>query len=114
MPEHVVPNDTFVTMGLDTSDEWIASRTGIERRRVVEPDEATSDMATRAAKQAMAVAGLNAGDIDLIIVATCTPDHVMPATASLVWDGVLEVCQQSPAARRRSNRMELMATERSR
>lgn len=86
VPARVVPNDTFVTMGLDTSDEWISSRTGIERRRVVEADEATSDMATKAAAQAMGVAGLHAGDIDLIIVATCTPDHVMPATASVVQD----------------------------
>ncbi len=86
VPQRVVPNDTFVTMGLDTSDEWISSRTGIKRRRVVEADEATSDMATKAAMQAMAVAGLHSGDIDLIVVATCTPDHVMPATASIVQD----------------------------
>ncbi|MCH8052295.1 MAG: ketoacyl-ACP synthase III [Chloroflexi bacterium] len=86
VPPRVVPNDTFVAMGLDTSDEWISSRTGIERRRVVEADEATSDMATKAAAQAMAVAGLHAGDIDLVVVATCTPDHVMPATASIVQD----------------------------
>ncbi|HEY5638874.1 MAG TPA: beta-ketoacyl-ACP synthase III [Dehalococcoidia bacterium] len=86
VPERVVPNDSFVTMGLDTSDEWISSRTGIERRRVVEADEATSDMATKAALKAMAVAGLHGGDVDLIVVATCTPDHVMPATASIVQD----------------------------
>ncbi len=86
VPPRVVPNDTFVAMGLDTSNEWISSRTGIERRRVVEADEATSDLATKAARQAMAVAGLNASDIDLIVVATCTPDHVMPATASIVQD----------------------------
>ncbi len=86
VPPRVVPNDTFVTMGLDTSDEWISSRTGIERRRVVDADEATSDMATKAAGQAMAVSGLHAGDIDLVVVATCTPDHVMPATASIVQD----------------------------
>jgi len=86
VPPRVVPNDTFVTMGLDTSDEWISSRTGIERRRVVEAGEATSDMATKAAVQAMAVAGLHSGDIDLIVVATCTPDDVMPATASIVQD----------------------------
>ena len=86
VPPRVVPNDTFVTMGLDTTDEWISSRTGIERRRVVGADEATSDMATKAAVQAMAVAGLHSGDIDLVIVATCTPDHVMPATASIVQD----------------------------
>ncbi|RLC56373.1 MAG: 3-oxoacyl-ACP synthase [Chloroflexi bacterium] len=86
VPPRVVPNDTFVTMGLDTSDEWISSRTGIERRRLAAADEATSDMATKAAVQAMAVAGLHAGDIDLLVVATCTPDHVMPATASIVQD----------------------------
>lgn len=85
-PPRVVPNEAFVAMGLDTTNEWISSRTGIESRRVVEADEATSDMATKAATQAMAVAGLHAGDIDLIIVATCTPDHVMPATASIVQD----------------------------
>ncbi|HUF54007.1 MAG TPA: beta-ketoacyl-ACP synthase III [Dehalococcoidia bacterium] len=86
VPSREVPNDTFVTMGLDTSDEWIASRTGIERRRFVGPDEATSDMAVKAARQAMAVSGLNAGDVDMVIVATTTPDHVMPATASIVQD----------------------------
>ena len=86
VPSRVVPNDSFVTMGLDTSDEWISSRTGIQRRHVVDIDEATSDMATRAAQGAMAVSGLHAGDIDLIIVATCTPDHVMPATASIVQE----------------------------
>jgi 3-oxoacyl-[acyl-carrier-protein] synthase-3 len=86
VPSREVPNDTFVTMGLDTSDEWITSRTGIEHRRFVDENEATSDMAVKAARQAMAVAGLNAGDIDMIIVATTTPDHVMPATASLVQD----------------------------
>ncbi|MEX1193872.1 MAG: beta-ketoacyl-ACP synthase III [Dehalococcoidia bacterium] len=84
VPSRVVPNDTFVTMGLDTTDEWISSRTGIERRHMVGPNEATSDMAVRAAQNALAVAGLQSGDIDLIIVATCTPDHVMPATASIV------------------------------
>lgn len=86
VPSREVPNDSFVTMGLDTSDEWISSRTGIERRRFVGPDEATSDMAVKAARQAMAVSGLNAGDIDMIVVATTTPDHVMPATASIVQD----------------------------
>jgi 3-oxoacyl-[acyl-carrier-protein] synthase-3 len=86
VPSRVVPNDTFVTMGLDTSDDWISSRTGIERRHLVAPDEATSDMAVRAAQGAMGVAGMNASDIDLVIVATCTPDHVMPSTASIVQD----------------------------
>jgi 3-oxoacyl-[acyl-carrier-protein] synthase-3 len=71
-------------MGLDTSPEWISSRTGIEQRRLVGKDEATSDLAVRAARRALQVAETHASDIDLIIVATCTPDHPMPSTASLV------------------------------
>lgn len=84
VPSRVVANDSFVKIGLDTSHEWIASRTGIEQRRLVGQDEATSDMAVKAARRALQVAGAHAGDIDLIVVATCTPDHVMPSTASLV------------------------------
>lgn len=84
VPSRVVHNDSFVKMGLDTSNEWIASRTGIEQRRLVSKDEATSDLAVKAARQALQTAGAHPGDIDLIIVATCTPDHVMPSTASLV------------------------------
>jgi 3-oxoacyl-[acyl-carrier-protein] synthase-3 len=88
VPSQVVPNDSFVKMGLDTSDEWISSRTGIQRRRVAAPDEATSDLAVRAAAGALHIADLHAGDIDLVIVATCTPDHIMPATAALVQDRI--------------------------
>jgi len=84
VPSRVVANDSFVKMGLDTSNEWIASRTGIEERRLVGKNEATSDLAVKASLQALHTAGAHAGDIDLIIVATCTPDHVMPSTASLV------------------------------
>jgi 3-oxoacyl-[acyl-carrier-protein] synthase-3 len=82
----VITNDAFVKMGLDTTDDWITSRTGIEERRLVGRNEATSDLAVRAARQAMAVADVHARDIDLVIVATCTPDHVMPSTASIVQD----------------------------
>ena len=85
VPPSVIPNDAFVKMGLDTSDDWIISRTGIESRRVVR-DESTSDMSVRAAKEALRVAEMNANELDLVLVATTTPDHIMPATASLVQD----------------------------
>ena len=88
VPNRVVPNDTFVKMGLDTTNEWISSRTGIERRHIVGRNEATSDMAVRAAKEALHVAELNANELDLVLVATCTPDHIMPSTASLVQDRI--------------------------
>jgi 3-oxoacyl-[acyl-carrier-protein] synthase-3 len=86
VPATVITNDAFVKMGLDTTDDWITSRTGIEERRLVGRNEATSDLAVRAARHALEVADVHAGDIDLVIVATCTPDHVMPSTASIVQD----------------------------
>ena len=85
VPNHVLTNEHFVEMGLDTSDEWIASRTGIERRHVVK-DETTSELSIKAARKALLVAEMHPKDLDLVIVATCTPDHIMPATASLVQD----------------------------
>ncbi len=88
VPSRVLTNDRFVEMGLDTSDEWIATRTGIEQRRLVAQGEATSDLAVKAALQALQTADTPAGDVDMIIVATCTPDHVMPSTASLVQDRI--------------------------
>ncbi len=87
VPPNVVGNDQFVKLGLDTSDEWIASRTGIKRRHVA-GDESTSDMAVRASVRALRVAGIPADEIDLVLVATCTPDHIMPSTASLVQDRI--------------------------
>ncbi len=84
VPSRVVDNESFVRMGLDTTHEWISSRTGIEQRRMASGGEETSDMALKAAQRALQVAGAHASAIDLIIVATCTPDHVMPSTASLV------------------------------
>lgn len=86
VPNQVVPNERFVELGLDTSNEWIATRTGIERRRVAGEHEATSDMAVRAAREALRVADVHPNEIDLIIIATCTPDHIMPATASIVQE----------------------------
>ena len=84
LPSRIVPNESFVKMGLNTSGEWISSRTGIEERRLAGRNEATSDMAVRAARRALRVAGAHASEVDLIIVATCTPDQIMPSTASLV------------------------------
>lgn len=88
VPSTVITNDAFVRMGLDTSEDWITSRTGIEQRYLVGLDEATSDLAVKAALQALSVAGMHGSEIDLVVVATCTPDHVMPSTASLVQNKI--------------------------
>jgi 3-oxoacyl-[acyl-carrier-protein] synthase-3 len=69
---------------VDTSDEWILTRTGIKERRIAAPEQATSDMALEAAKKALQNAGLKPGDLDLIIVATITPDMPTPSTACWV------------------------------
>ena len=82
-PARVMTNDDLSKI-VDTSDEWIFTRTGIRQRRIAADDEATSDLATHAARAALADAGLAATDIDLIIVATITPDMPMPACATLV------------------------------
>ncbi|MCX6904656.1 MAG: ketoacyl-ACP synthase III [Verrucomicrobia bacterium] len=83
VPERVLRNADLEKM-VATSDEWIVSRTGIRERRIAGPDEATSDLATRAALLAMERAGVTAEQIDLIIVATITPNMGFPATACLV------------------------------
>ena len=69
---------------IDTTDEWVFSRTGIRSRHVAAPEEKTSDLATFACERAMQAAGVSASDVDLIIVATCTPDMTFPSTACLV------------------------------
>jgi 3-oxoacyl-[acyl-carrier-protein] synthase-3 len=69
---------------LDTSDEWIVTRTGIRERGMLAPEEATSDLATRAARAALTGAGLTAEDVDLVVVCTCTPDMFTPSTANMV------------------------------
>jgi 3-oxoacyl-[acyl-carrier-protein] synthase-3 len=86
VPSRIMTNEEIVEMGLDTSDEWIQARTGIKQRRIVSQGEATSDLAVKAAQQALDMANVRAPAVDLIIVATCTPDHLMPATAALVQD----------------------------
>ncbi|MDO8614584.1 MAG: beta-ketoacyl-ACP synthase III [Dehalococcoidia bacterium] len=87
VPSRLVKNERFVELGLDTSDEWIATRTGI-RQRYIAGNESTSDLALRAAQEALYVSGTHARDIDLILLATCTPDQVMPSTASLIQDRI--------------------------
>lgn len=83
LPARIVTN-ADIAKTLNTSDEWIRSRTGICERRVAEKDEQTSDLATRAAEAALQAAGTKVGEVDLIIVATTSPDVLLPATACYV------------------------------
>jgi 3-oxoacyl-[acyl-carrier-protein] synthase-3 len=83
LPERVISNADLEKM-IETNDEWIVTRTGIRERRMLAPEEATSDIVTRAAQRALEMAQLEASDLDLIIVATCTPDTFTPATANHV------------------------------
>ncbi len=83
VPEKILTNAELEKM-VETSDEWITSRTGIKERRIAAKDEYTSDMAAKAAERAMKMAGVTADQIDLIIVATITPDMPFPSTACLV------------------------------
>jgi 3-oxoacyl-[acyl-carrier-protein] synthase-3 len=85
VPERVVTNDELSTM-MDTSDEWIVERTGIRERRIAAPEEALSDLALPAARQALEDAGISGSDLDLVIVATVTPDMAFPATAAILAD----------------------------
>ncbi len=87
LPEKVLTNKELEKL-VDTTDEWITTRTGIKERRIARQDEATSDMALEAAKRALNDARLKPQDIDLIIVATITPDMFFPATACLVQDKI--------------------------
>jgi 3-oxoacyl-[acyl-carrier-protein] synthase-3 len=82
-PERVLTNHDLSRL-VDTSDEWIRARSGIRERRIAAAEEATSDMAVQAGLRALADAGAKASEIDLLIVATVTPDHPMPATACIV------------------------------
>ncbi len=83
VPEKILTNHDLEKM-VDTSDEWITTRTGIKQRRIAAKDEFTSDLAAKAAQRAMKMAGVTAADLDLIIVATITPDMPFPATACLL------------------------------
>jgi len=83
LPERVVTNHELAAR-LDTSDEWIRQRTGIGERRVAAPGELTSDLAFRAAQRALANAEMSGADLDLLVLATATPDNIFPATATKV------------------------------
>ena len=86
-PEKVIPNSYYESY-LDTTDEWIKTRTGISERRFLEPDQPTSFMAIRAAQMALEKRGISAEEIDVIIVTTVTPDMLYPATAVIVAEAI--------------------------
>ena len=83
LPSKVLTNDDLARI-VDTSDEWIAARTGIRERHVAAEGETTSDLAFHAAVRAMEAAGVSAGELDLIVVGTTTPDLIFPSTACLL------------------------------
>lgn len=85
VPERVLTNAELETM-VETNDEWIVSRTGIRERHIAAPDQATSDLAYEAAVRALKSAGLTAEDLELIIVATVTPDMTFPSTACILQE----------------------------
>ncbi|GGD68664.1 3-oxoacyl-ACP synthase III [Paenibacillus nasutitermitis] len=85
VPERILTNHELEQM-VDTNDEWIVSRTGIRERRIAAPDQATSDLAFHASTAALQAAGITAEELDLIIVATITPDMYFPSTACLLQD----------------------------
>ena len=87
VPERVLTNGHLEAM-VETSDEWIVTRTGIRERHIAEPDQAASDLALPAAREALEQAGVDPEELDLIIVATATPDMLFPATAALVADAL--------------------------
>jgi 3-oxoacyl-[acyl-carrier-protein] synthase III len=84
-PEHVITNDDLSKM-MDTSDEWIVERTGIHERRIAADDQALSDLALPAARDALAQAGVDPETIDLVIVATVTPDMAFPSAGAIIAD----------------------------
>jgi 3-oxoacyl-[acyl-carrier-protein] synthase-3 len=87
IPERVITNDYFNYL-VDDADEWIRSRTGIQERRFASEHEATSDLATTAARNALASGGIDPADLDCLIVATSTPDMILPATACMVQKNI--------------------------
>jgi 3-oxoacyl-[acyl-carrier-protein] synthase-3 len=87
VPDEVLTNEELAQM-VDTSDEWIFSRTGIRERRIADDDETTASLATEAAINALSVANLPPIEIDLIVVATSSPEHLFPATACLVQNNL--------------------------
>ena len=86
-PSRVMRNDELATL-VETSDEWIASRTGIRERRLAADSESTAGLGEIAARRALENAGVAAGDLDLIIAATASPDFYFPATACLIGEAL--------------------------
>ena len=84
LPGNPVTNDDLAARGIDTSDEWITTRTGIRSRYLAEPGTTSSQLGLEAARRALEMAGVEATDLDLIIVATSTPDFIFPSTACLI------------------------------
>lgn len=87
LPAQVITNADLEAR-LETTDEWIRTRTGIRERRAAGPDEATSDLAIPAARQALQSAGIGAEEVDLVICCTATPDHLFPSTACLIQNAI--------------------------
>ena len=87
VPERVLTNDE-ISQFLDTSDEWITTRTGIRERRIARVDQAASDLGEVAVRRCLESVGLDPSELDLVIVTTISPDHIMPATASIVADRI--------------------------
>ena len=84
LPGNPVTNNDLVARGIDTSDEWVVERTGIHQRHLAAPEVTSSELAYEASLRAIAAAGIEPSDIDLIIVATSTPDYIFPSTAALL------------------------------
>ena len=90
VPEKIVTNQDLEKI-VETSDEWITSRTGMKERHYVAEGQATSDLAIEAGKRALENAGVKAEEIDLVIVATTTSNHLCPSTAGIVQHGIVAV-----------------------
>jgi 3-oxoacyl-[acyl-carrier-protein] synthase-3 len=87
VPDRVMSNDEIATM-VETSDEWIAQRTGIHERRIAAASDSSASLGAGAARRALASAGIDAGELDLIVTATASPDYYFPATASLIGERI--------------------------
>ena len=84
VPDNVVTNEALASLGCDA--DWIIQRTGIRERRHAPPEMSTSDMAVAAAERCIAAAGVDRSEIDLLVLATLSPDYLLPATAAAVQD----------------------------
>jgi 3-oxoacyl-[acyl-carrier-protein] synthase-3 len=87
VPDRVMSNDEIAAM-VETSDEWIAQRTGIRERRIADAADSSASLGAEAARRALASAGIDAGELDLIVTATASPDYYFPATASLIGERI--------------------------